>query len=157
MHTLYQIRTALLLSTNIGSPLLYVTSHVWLWGDNHEEDRSPPYCHFLASIGRKVWLCDSARLQSIRAGFCQVCTVFMISIAQEWRHLAVMRIHKQKQRNKTTGYIELIAPKAGCFDLWFVESFVRIAHILPPTSHTMRSVVQDLYNSDMYLQLCHVQ
>ena len=49
--------------------------------------------------------------------FCQVCAVFMISIAQEWCHLAVMRIHKQKERNKTTGYIELIAPKAGCFDL----------------------------------------
>jgi len=46
---------------------------------------------------------------------------------------------------------------AGCFDLCFVESVVRVAHILPPTRYTTRSVVQDLYDGDMYLRLLHIR
>lgn len=83
--------------------------------------------------------------------FCQVCAIFLISIKGEWYCLAVVRIYKQKQWNKITGHIELITPKARCFDLCFVNSIVRVAHILPPTSHIPCSVVQDLYDSDMYL------
>jgi len=56
-----------------------------------------------------------------------------------------------------TGCIELIAPKAGRFDLCFVKSVIRVAHILPPTRYTTRSVVQDLYDGDMYLRLHHIQ
>ena len=89
--------------------------------------------------------------------FCQVCAIFMISIAQEWRRLAVVRTYERKRRNRMTGCIELIAPKEGHFDLCFVESVIRIAHILPPTRHTTRSVVQDLYDGDMYLRLHHIQ
>ena len=81
----------------------------------------------------------------------------MILIAQEWRRLAIVRTYERRQRNKVTGYIELIAPKAGCFDLCFAESIIRIAHILPPTCHTTRSVIQDLYDGDMYLRLHHIQ
>ena len=81
----------------------------------------------------------------------------MISIADEWRRLAVVRIYGRKRRNKITGYIELLDPKDGCFDLCFVESFIRIAHILPPTRHNGRSTVQDLYDADMYLRLHHIQ
>ena len=81
----------------------------------------------------------------------------MISVACEWHRLAVVRIYEQKRRNKVTGHIELVAAKDGCFNLCFIESVVRIAHILPPTSHTARSVVQDLYDSDMYLRLHHIQ
>lgn len=85
--------------------------------------------------------------------FCQVCAMFMIMIAQEWHRLAIVRIYERKRRNEVTGHIELIAPQDGCFDLCFVESVVRIAHILPPTRHNPRSVVQDLYDGDMYLRL----
>ena len=89
--------------------------------------------------------------------FCQVCAIFMISIAHEWYRLAVVRIYEQKRRNKITGHIELVAPKDRRFELCFVESVVRIAHILPPTRHTACSIVQDLYDSDMYLRLHHIQ
>jgi hypothetical protein len=89
--------------------------------------------------------------------FCQVCAIFMISVACEWYRLALMIIYKQKRRNKVTGHIELVALKAGCFDLCFVDSIVRVAHILPPTSHTLRSFVQDLYDGDMYLRLHSIQ
>jgi len=81
----------------------------------------------------------------------------MISVAHEWYRLAVVRIYERKQRNKTTGHIELVAPKDGSFDLCFVESFVRIAHILPLTGRTTRSIVQDLYDGDMYLRLHHIR
>lgn len=99
---------------------------------------------------------DCAILQgSGRSGlvFCQVCAIFMISIAHVWHRLALVRTYEQKRRNKVTGYIELIAPKDGNFDLCFIDSIVRIAHILPPTRHTACSVVQDLYDGDMYLRL----
>ena len=88
--------------------------------------------------------------------FCQVCAIFMISIENEWYRLAVVRIYEQKRRNKITGHIELVAPKDGCFDLCFVDSIIRIAHILPPTRHVTRSIVQDLYDGDMYLRLHHI-
>ena len=81
----------------------------------------------------------------------------MISVAREWHRLAVVRIYEQKQRNKITGHIEIVPPKDGSFDLCFVESIVRIAHILPPTHRTTRSVVQDLYDGDMYLRLHHIR
>ena len=89
--------------------------------------------------------------------FCQVCAIFMISIEHEWYRLAVVRIYKRKRRNKITGHIELVAPKDGCFELCFVESVIRVAHILPPTDHTAHSVVQDLYDGDMYLRLYCIQ
>ena len=89
--------------------------------------------------------------------FCQVCAIFLISVANEWYRLAVVRIYERKRRNKLTGHIELVPPRDGYFDLCFVDSIVRIAHILPPTSHTPRSIVQDLYDGDMYLRLCSMQ
>lgn len=88
--------------------------------------------------------------------FCQVCALFMILVAGEWHRVAVVRIYEQKRRNKTTGHIEILTPKDGSFDLCFVESTIRIAHILPPTRHTTRSIVQDLYDGDMYLRLHHI-
>ena len=103
---------------------------------------------------------DSAILQGSGPSglvFCQVCALFMISVAHEWYRLAVVRIYEQKRRNKTTGHIELVALKDGSFDLCFVESIVLIAYILPPTGYTARSVVQDLYDGDMYLRLHHIQ
>lgn len=89
--------------------------------------------------------------------FCQVFALFMISVSCEWYRLAVVRIYEQKQRNKTTGHIELVAPKDASFDLCFVESIVRIAHILLPTGHITHSIVQDLYDGDMYLRLHHIK
>lgn len=89
--------------------------------------------------------------------FCQVCAIFMVLIGHEWHRLAVLRVYERKRRNKTTGHIELVAPKDGCFDLCFVESIIRIAHILPPTCHTTHPVVQDLYDGDMYLRLHHIR
>jgi hypothetical protein len=89
--------------------------------------------------------------------FCQVCAIFMILIGCEWHRLAIVRIYKQKRRNKITGHIELVAPKDGHFDLCFINSLVRIAHILPPASHNVYSIVQDLYDGDMYLRLHSIQ
>lgn len=89
--------------------------------------------------------------------FCQVCALFMVSVARDWHRLAVVRIYEQRRRNKVTGHIELVAPKDGYFDLCFVESVVRVAHLLPPTEDTTRSTVQDLYDGDMYLRLHHIQ
>ena len=89
--------------------------------------------------------------------FCQVCAIFMILIGCEWYRLAVVRIYKQKRRNKRTGHIELIVPKDGSFDLCFVDSIIRIAHILQPNPQATHSIVQDLYDGDMYLRLHHIQ
>ena len=89
--------------------------------------------------------------------FCQLCAIFMISIGEKWHRLAVVRTYERRQWNRTTGCIELTAPKAGCFDLCFVESVIRVAHILPLTRYTKHSVVQDLYDGDMYLRLHHIQ
>lgn len=89
--------------------------------------------------------------------FCQVCAIFLILVAGNWHRLAVVKIYNQKRRNKITGHIELVSPKAGCFDLCFVDSVVRVAHILPPTPHNPHSVVQDLYDGDMYLRLHSIQ
>ena len=89
--------------------------------------------------------------------FCRVYAIFMTLIGYEWYRLAVVRVYKQRQRNKLTGHIELGAPKDGCFDFCFVESIIRIAHILPPNLHAMHSTVQDLYDGDMYLRLHHIQ
>ena len=103
--------------------------------------------------------CDYAILQGSGPSglvFCQVCAVFMILIGGEWYCLAVVRIYKQRRWNKLTGHIELIAPKDGSFDLCFVESIIRIAHILQPNPHAANSIIQDLYDGDMYLRLLHI-
>ena len=89
--------------------------------------------------------------------FCQVCAIFMILIAHKWHCLVAVRIYEPKCQNKITGHIELVAPRDRCFELCFVESIVQIAHILPPSHNTVRSVVQDLYDGDMYLRLHHIQ
>ena len=89
--------------------------------------------------------------------FAQACAIFMIFVAREWRRLAVVRIYERKRRNRTTGHIELVAPKDGRFDLCFVDSFIRIAHILQPTPHNPCLVVQDLYDGDMYLRLHNIK
>jgi len=89
--------------------------------------------------------------------FCQICAISMILIAHEWYRFAVVKMYEQKRRNKLTGHIELVTPGDERFDLCFVDSIIRVAHILPPTSHTTHSVVQDLYDGDMYLRLRHIQ
>ena len=81
----------------------------------------------------------------------------MVLIARKWHRLAVVKLYKRKRRNKITGFIELTTTEDGCFDLCFVESIVRIAHILPPNHHTTYSAIQDLYDGDMYLRLHHIQ
>lgn len=81
----------------------------------------------------------------------------MILIVHKWYRVAVVRVYERKRRNRITGHIELIDPKEGSFDLCFVDSIIRIAHILPPTPHNQCSVVQDLYDGDMYLRLHHIR
>ena len=68
--------------------------------------------------------------------------------------MAIVKPFAQKPRNKITGYIELEA-KDGYFKFCFIESIIRTVHILPPTPHNYRFVVQDLTDGDIYLRLLH--
>ena len=79
--------------------------------------------------------------------------MFTIRLAGRTFRIIVARTFKKQGRNKTTGYIELDRPPDGSFDLCFLDSVIRSIHILPPTDANNRYVIQDLYDSDMYLRL----
>jgi len=68
--------------------------------------------------------------------------------------IAVIREFKTfKLRNKITGHIELSVPDSDPFQFVWLDSVIRIAHIIPPTVDNPRYAVQDLIDGDMYLRL----
>ena len=86
--------------------------------------------------------------------FAEVHGLFSVCIDNTTFGVAIIKSFTRKPRNKITGYIELEV-KEGVFDFCFVESIIRTVHILPPTPHNHRFVVQDLTDGDMYLRLAH--
>jgi len=89
--------------------------------------------------------------------FAEVCALFSVSVGGEAVGVAIIKAFTRKPRNKLTGYIELEEPKEGHFEFCFVDSIIRTVHILPPTPHNHRFVVQDLTDGDIYLRLIHLK
>jgi len=115
--------------------------------------QTPSRHNLLAWIRGKIRLCHSTRFRAIRVDVLPgLCHIFNISC----RRMAPFGSCENLWTEATeqiTGHIELVHPKAGYFDLCFVDSIICVAHILPPTSHTPHSVIQELYDGDMYLWL----
>ena len=86
--------------------------------------------------------------------FAEVRGLFSVCVNSTTFGVAVVKPFIRKPRNKITGYIELEV-KEGEFEFCSVESIIRTVHILPPTPHNQRFVVQDLTDGDMYLRLVH--
>lgn len=89
--------------------------------------------------------------------FAKMYALFMLRIGDTWYHLGIVRKYRKKGRNKITGYIELWDAREGEYEIIFIDSIVRYAHILPATSTNKFLVVQDLYDPDMYLRLIDVK
>jgi hypothetical protein len=89
--------------------------------------------------------------------FGSLCSVFTVLIADTWYHLGIAKIYRKKGRSKVTGYIELEIVPGGKYDIIFLDTIIRSAHILPPTPKNPRFIVQDLYDADSYLRLLHVK
>jgi len=88
--------------------------------------------------------------------FAEVRGLFSVCIDNTIFGVAIIKPFTRKPRNKITGYIELEVQE-GYFEFCFIESIIRTVHILPPTPHNHRFVVQDLTDGDMYLRLTHVK
>lgn len=89
--------------------------------------------------------------------FAKVCALFSVAIDSKAFGVAIIKPFTRKPRNKLTGYIELEGPKEGYFEFCLLESIIRTVHILPPTPHNHRFVVQDLTDGDIYLRLVHLK
>lgn len=87
--------------------------------------------------------------------FAEVRGLFSICVDNTTFGVAIIKPFTRKPRNKITGYIELEEAKEGHFEFCFIESIIRTVHILPPTPHNYRFIVQDLTDGDMYLRLSH--
>lgn len=87
--------------------------------------------------------------------FAQVYGFFSVCIGNSTFQVAIVKPFTRKPRNRITGYVELEETKGGCFEFCFIESIIQSVHILPPTPHNYRSVVQDLTDGDIYLRLSH--
>ena len=87
--------------------------------------------------------------------FAEVHGLFSICVNNTTFGVAIVKPFTRKPRNKITGYIELEEAKDGHFEFCFIESIIRTVHILPPTPHNHRFIVQDLTDGDMYLRLSH--
>lgn len=87
--------------------------------------------------------------------FAKVYGFFSVCIGNTAFQVAIVKPFTRKPRNKITGYVELEEAKEGYFEFCFIESIIRTVHILPPTPHNHRSVVQDLTDGDIYLRLFH--
>ena len=86
--------------------------------------------------------------------FAEVNRLFSVCVNNTTFGVAIVRPFTRKPWNKITGYIELEKQK-GDFEFCFIESIIRTVHILPPTPHNNRYVVQDLTDGDIYLRLSH--
>ena len=104
---------------------------------------------------------DSVIVQGQRRSslfFAEVHALFSISVDSKTFGVAIIKPFTRKPRNTLTNYIEeLEGPKEGYFDFCFIDSIIRTVHILPPTPHNHRFVVQDLTDGDIYLRLIHLK
>jgi len=82
--------------------------------------------------------------------------LFSVHVDNTTFALAIVKAFTRKPRNKITGYIELEEVE-GKLEFCFIESIIRTVHILPPTPHNHRFVVQDLTDGDIYLRLSHLK
>ena len=80
--------------------------------------------------------------------------MFSIPLGSQQLQIAIIKEFKTiKPRNRITGYIELSALDSDPFQFIWLDSVIRIAHIVPPTADNPRYNVQDLIDGDMYLRL----
>lgn len=86
--------------------------------------------------------------------FAEVRSLFSVCVDNTTFGVAIVKPFTRKPRNKITGYIELEGME-GKFEFCFIESIIRTVHILPPTPHNPRFIVQDLTDGDIYLHLSH--
>ena len=87
--------------------------------------------------------------------FAEVHGLFSVCVDGTTFGVAIVKPFARRPRNKTTGYIELDEGQNPEF--CFVESIIRTVHIIPPTPHNHRFVVQDLTDGDIYLRLFHLK
>lgn len=85
--------------------------------------------------------------------FAEVRHLFSVCVENTTFGVVIVKPFTRKPRNKITGYIELEEAKEGGLEFCFLESIIRSVHILPPTPHNHRFVVQDLTDGDIYLRL----
>jgi len=86
--------------------------------------------------------------------FGQVYALFVIPFEDKFLGIAIVKEFKTlKHRNKITGHIELVVPEVDPFQFIWLDSIIRVAHIIPPTADNPRYSVQDLIDGDMYLRL----
>lgn len=89
--------------------------------------------------------------------FAKLSAIFTVNVQDTWHHLGITRNYRKKGRDKITGYIELNDVKEDEYEIIFLDAIIRSAHILPPTVHNPRLVVQDLRDPDTYLRLIDVK
>lgn len=87
--------------------------------------------------------------------FAEVHGLFSVYVGNTTFGVGIVKPFTRKPRNKISGYIELEAREHN-FEFCFLESIIRTVHILPPTPHNHRFIVQDLTDGDLYLCLSHI-
>lgn len=86
--------------------------------------------------------------------FGQVYALFVVPLGPQRLQIAIIKeFDTLKPRNKLTGHIELHVPDSDPFQFIWLDSVIRVVHIVPPTADNPRYAVQDLIDGDMYLRL----
>ena len=86
--------------------------------------------------------------------FGQVHALLVIPLGSQLLQIAIIKEFKTSRvRNKISGYIELSVPDSDPFQFIWLDSVIRIVHIILPTADNSRYTVQDLIDGDMYLRL----
>lgn len=86
--------------------------------------------------------------------FGQVYALFAVPLGSEQLEIAIVKeFNILRLRNRITGYIELSVPDSNPFQFIWIDSVIRIAQIIPPTTDNPKYSVQDLIDGDMYLRL----
>jgi hypothetical protein len=83
--------------------------------------------------------------------FVRVFACFTIHLLPATYRVALVRRFRFVGRHPDSDYIQLAA--IDHFDFVFIDTIIRMVHILPPSTYNPHFTVQDLQNPDIHLRL----
>ena len=83
--------------------------------------------------------------------FAKVYGCFSVHFSSVTYRIALVHRYRFTGRHRSLEYIEL--KDNGDFDFVFIDTIIRLVHILPPSTYNPHFTVQDLQSPDIHLRL----
>ena len=83
--------------------------------------------------------------------FVKVFACFTIHLSSRTYRVALVRRFRSVGRHPASDYIQLA--DANHFDFVFIDTIIRMVHIIPPSTYNPNFTVQDLQSPDIHLRL----